>query len=121
MTVLFTKRAREIAGVMPFAREVRRDAVNTFDRAMTVQICVEVSSWAFTHVVARSITTTANGANDDVSREIAFLDRMTKFVALSALTDERERIKNLSDARSAEHEHRVLGNVRKTGTVFVKE
>jgi len=115
------KRACEIAGVMPFAREACRDAVNAFDQAMTVQICVEVSSWAFTCVVARSMTTTTNGENNDVSREIAFLDRMTKFVALSALTDERERIKNLSDTRSAKHEHRVLGNVRKTGTVFIKE
>jgi len=42
-------------------------------------------------------------------------------VATNALADERKRIENLSDAGGTKHKDRVLGDIEKIGTVFIKK
>jgi len=120
-TEFFTKRAGEIVGEMPFAQKACQDAVNAFGWTMAIKICVEVSSWAFACMIAGSMVAAAKRTNNDISGEVTFFDQMTKFVASKILADERERVKNLGDTRGTKHEHRVLSNLRKTGTIFIKE
>jgi len=63
---LFMHGACEIASHMAFAQEMGQDAVNTFDRTMAVQICMEVSGGTLAHMIFSSMTTATDWANDNI-------------------------------------------------------
>jgi len=108
-------------GNVTFAREMGGDAVDTFDWAATIQICVEVSGGAFACVVFTTVAATANWAYDNILREIALFSRVAKLMASVALSNKRKRVKKSGFASGTKHENGVFSDARKARAILIKE